>query len=77
MDYFIENTDRFEPIVENTDEKTDQTERLPLPGFRITEAMIRKRSCTCKKPRGLLSGDIWPDLINDAAGYLSKPLADI
>ena len=69
-DYFVKVAERLEPLKET---------RMPTFATRplIDVEMIRKRLRSCRKPRGLLRGDIWPDLVSELAPFIAIPLAKI
>ena len=69
-DFFTAIADNFVPLDRRGGEK-------PTPNFIVEPEQVRKRLLTCRKPKGILEGDTWPNLVTGAAGYLSVPLAKI
>ena len=45
--------------------------------LQVTEDEVRKRLSTCKKPRGLLPGDLYPDLLTRYSGKLAPIVTDV
>ena len=50
-------------------------ETAELPRIEVTAEQVEQRLRTCEKPRGLLPGDIFPDLLTQYAGRLSEVVA--
>ena len=71
-DYFNKISREFKPLTPSEIPATYHRQ-LDLLSEGQVEAMIRK----AKKPKSTVKGDIPPALVNPAAPYLSKPVADI
>lgn len=56
-DFFTKISERFEPLTARDLPRKEGND----PAFRVRADEIEKRLRECKKPRGLLKGDIWPD----------------
>ena len=56
-DFFTRITENFSPLTENDCPRAVNYD----PNFSVTEDDVMKRLKACKKPRGLLHGDLWPD----------------
>ena len=70
-DFFTGIADKFTPISGplTTGEKHSEP--------RITKQMVEKRLRECRKPKGLLRGDVWPDILTDCAADFAAPLTHI
>ena len=42
----------------------------------ITVEDVEKRIRECKKPKGLLAGDLWPELLMETSSDVAPPLTD-
>ena len=72
-DFFTQVSDRFEPLEPADVPRTD----VGGLDFVVTNADVEKRLKECRKPKGLLEGDVWPDMISKWANEISVPLAEV
>ena len=72
-DFFTRITEGFEPL-ESEDCRHAHANDA---SFGVTAEEVEKRLKTCKKPRGLLHRDIWPDILTQHSKELSRPLAAV
>ena len=72
-DFFTNIAKDFTPLTE-----ADLPHKTGGPKLQVTEDQVRKRMKECKKPRGLLRGDVFPDLMvkfsDKLAGVVSEVL---
>ena len=75
-DFFTNIVKDFTPLkVEDFPEHTSVSKNEPV--LQVTEEQVEKRLRVCKKPRGLLSGDIFPDLLVKYATQLSAVVTNV
>ena len=72
-DYFTRISNEFNPLTNK--DISDVSKHLNV--IKITEQQVEDRIRACKKPKGLLSGDLYPKLLMDYAKILAKPLTDV
>ena len=72
-DFFTEIGNKFAPLWKEDIPVTDRTE----DDIFIEEQEVQKRLHACKKPKGLLSGDVFPFLLTKHTHLLAKPLTRI
>ena len=68
--YFTKISDSFRPLSGGPNLDNDS----PIV---LTEEQVMKRIQECKKPIGLLSGDVWPELLVEVAKEISVPLTSV
>ena len=68
--FFTEILDRFVPLAAADIEKIGDPMRLEVQD-------VLKRIKECKKPKGLLSGDVWPNLLIAVAKEIAPRLTDV
>ena len=71
--FFTEIGNKFAPLWKEDIPVTDRTE----DDIFIEEQEVQKRLHACKKPKGLLSGDVFPFLLTKHTHLLAKPLTRI
>ena len=72
-DFFAGIGSDFEPLKEEDAAVPEQTNAF----ITVSESDITNRLRKCKKPRGMLRGDIWPDMVTEAAPFLARPLTAV
>ena len=63
---FVPLTDRDVPVTERKDDS-----------IQLEEAEVLDRVKSCKKPKGLLSGDVFPSLLTSYAQFFAPPLTKV
>ena len=71
-DFFTQIAENFIPL-----EDEDRPPPSEEPRLKVTQSQVDKRLISCKKPCGLLSGDIYPDLLTKLATSLSNVITDV
>ena len=72
-DYFTRISDGFEPISHRDVPPSEKRKDV----IKLLQGQVRDRIVQCKKPKGLLAGDIFPQLLSDHAMTIAEPLTDV
>ena len=72
-DFFCSIGENFSPLQEtDLPPRNDDDDKLT-----VTTAQVEKRLRECKRPRGLLQGDLFPDLVGQYANKLAPVVANV
>ena len=72
-DYFTKISDGFTPLDECDIPASNEEDTY----IELTENQVLDRVRTCKKPKGLLPGDLFPDMLVKYADVIARPLTNV